>query len=109
MPCKVRGFSPFLRGVAGRSVDRAMPSYLIDAYLPRSRAGELNELITRLRAAAEQLTAEGMPVRYVRSSFLPTDELFLHLLEADSAEAAGEATRRAGIAPERIVEAVPVQ
>ena len=86
-----------------------MPNYLIDAYLPRSRAGELSELIARLRAAAQELTAEGTRVRYVRSSFLPADELFLHLIEAESAEAAGEASRRAGMAPERIVEAVPVQ
>ncbi len=64
-----------------------MPSYLVDGYLPRSRAGELAELIARLRAAAEALT------------------LFLHLMEAESAEAAGEASRRVGIAPERIVEA----
>jgi hypothetical protein len=86
-----------------------MPNYLIDAYLSRSRAGELSELIARLRVAAEELTAEGTRVRYLRSSFLPTDELFLHLFEAESAEAAGEATRRAGMAPERIVEAMPVQ
>ena len=86
-----------------------MPSYLVDGYLPRSRAGELAELIARLRAAAEELTAEGKLVRHVRSSFLPADELFLHLMEAESAEAAGEATRRAGITSERIVEAVSVQ
>jgi hypothetical protein len=86
-----------------------MPNYLVDGYLPRSRAGELAELIARLRAAAEGLTAEGIEVRHVRSSFLPADELFLHLMEAESAEAAGEASRRAGIPPERIVEAVSVQ
>jgi hypothetical protein len=86
-----------------------MPNYLVDGYLPRSRSSELAELIARLREAAEALTAEGTEVRHVRSSFLPADELLLHLMEAESAEAAGEATRRAGIAPERIVEAVPVQ
>ena len=86
-----------------------MPSYLVDGYLPRSRAGELAELIARLRAAAEELTAEGKQVRHVRSSFLPADDLFLHLMEAESAVAAGEATRRAGITSERIVEAVSVQ
>ena len=85
-----------------------MSSYLVDGYLPRSRAGELAELIARLRAAAEELTAEGTEVRHVRSSFLPADELFLHLIEAESAEAAGEAARRAGIQSERIVEAVSV-
>jgi hypothetical protein len=86
-----------------------MPSYLVEGYFPRSRAGELTELIARLRMAAEALTAEGTHVRHVRSSFLPGDELFLHLMEAESAEAAGEATTRAGIAPERIAEALPVQ
>jgi hypothetical protein len=86
-----------------------MPNYLVEGYFPRSRAGELTGLIGGLRAAADELTAEGVRVRHVRSSFLPVDELFLHLMEAESAEAAGEATRRAGIAPERIVEAVPVQ
>jgi hypothetical protein len=86
-----------------------MPSYLVEGYLPRSRAAELTEAVARVRSAAERLAAEGVPVRHVRSSFLPADELFLHLLEAPSAEAAGEVTKRAGIAPERIVEAVPVQ
>ena len=86
-----------------------MPSYLVDGYLPRSRAGELPELIARLRTAAEAMTTEGTQVRHVRSSFLPADELFLHLMEAESPEAAGEASRRAGIPAERIVESVAVQ
>ena len=86
-----------------------MPSYLVEGYLPRSRSAELTESVARLRRAAKALTAEGIRVRHVRSSFLPADELFLHVLEAESAQAAGDATKRAGIAPERIVEAVPVR
>jgi hypothetical protein len=85
-----------------------MPSYLIESYLPRSHAADLSDAVAAVRRAAEELTAEGVLVRHVRSSFLPADELFLQLLEAPSAEAAGEATRRAGIVPERIAEAVPV-
>jgi hypothetical protein len=84
-----------------------MPSYLIEGYLPRSRAAELTESVARLRRVAEALTAEGVRVRHVRSSFLPADELFLHVLEAESAEAAGDATTRAGVSPERITEEVP--
>jgi hypothetical protein len=84
-----------------------MPSYLIEGYLPRSRAAELTESVARLRRAAEALTGEGVRVRHVRSSFLPADELFLHVLEAESAEAAGDATTRAGLSPERIIEEVP--
>jgi hypothetical protein len=86
-----------------------MPSYLIEGYVPRSRSAELTEAVARLRAAAEGLAAEGIRVRHVRSSFLPADELCLHLLDAESAQAAGDAFKRAGIAPERIVEAVPVR
>jgi hypothetical protein len=86
-----------------------MPSYLIEGYVPRSRSAELTESVARLRRAADALSAEGIPVRHLRSSFLPADELVLHVLEAESAEAAGDATKRAGIAPERIVEAVPVR
>ena len=87
-----------------------MPSYLIEGYLPRARSAELPEAVRRMQSAAEALSADGVAVRHVRSSFLATDErALLHLLEAESVEAAGEATRRAGIAPERIVEAVPVR
>jgi hypothetical protein len=86
-----------------------MPTYLVEGYLPRSRAAELIEAVARVREAAEKLSAEGVAVRHVRSSFLPADELFLHLLEAPSAEAVGEATTRAGIAPDRIVETVSVR
>jgi hypothetical protein len=79
-----------------------MPSYLIEGYLPRRRASELAGAAARLRRAAELLVAEGRQVRHVRSSFLPSDELFLHVLEAESAEVAGRAATRAGISPERI-------
>ena len=83
-----------------------MPSYLIESYLPRSRAGELPAVVDRLRRATDSLTAEGAPVRHLRSTFLPGDELCLHLFEADSAATAGEASRRAAIEPARVVQAV---
>ena len=85
-----------------------MPSYLIESYLPRSRAGELPAVVSRLRRATESLTAEGMPVEHLRSTFLPNDELCLHLLEAESAAMVGEASRRAAIEPARVVPALPV-
>ena len=83
-----------------------MPSYLIEGYLPRSRSAGLTESVARLRCAAKALSAEGTPVRHLRSSFLPADELFHHLVEAESAEAAIDAIKRAGIAPDRITEEV---
>ena len=50
--------------------------------------------------------AEGRPVRYVRALLLAEDETCFHLYEAATAESVLEATRRAGIPVERVVEAV---
>jgi hypothetical protein len=85
-----------------------MPSYLIETYLPRSRSGELRATVDRLQRATESLTAEGTRVRHLRSTFLPNDELCLHLLEAESAATVSEASRRAAIEPARVVRALPV-
>ena len=85
-----------------------MPSYLIESYLPSSRSGELPDLVSRLRRATESLTSEGTRVRHLRSTFLPDDELCLHLLEAESLATVGEASRRAAIEPARVVQALPV-
>ena len=85
-----------------------MPSYLIESYLPRSRAGELRAVVERLRRATDSLTAEGTRVCHLRSTFVPNDELCLHLVEAESAAMVGEASRRAAIEPARVVHAVPV-
>ena len=85
-----------------------MPSYLVECYVPNSRSRELPETAARAQEAAQILTAEGAQVRYLRSTFVPSDELCLHLFEADSADRVSEASKRAGIEPERVVEAVTV-
>ena len=82
-----------------------MATYLIETYLSRSRAGELEAATARLRAAlAAASTVEG-PVRHVRSFFVPEDETCFHVVEAPSIETTVEISHRAGLLPERIVEA----
>jgi hypothetical protein len=83
-----------------------MPRYLVEAYVPRSRAGGGRAAGREARAAAEVLAREGTPVRYVRTTFLPDDETCFHVFEAASEEAVGEVCRRAGIGSGRIVPAV---
>jgi hypothetical protein len=85
-----------------------MPSYLVECYMPRSRSRGLPDTAARAREAAQALSAGGAQIRYVRSTFVPSDELCLHLFEADSADQVSEASRRAGIEPDRIVEAMTV-
>jgi hypothetical protein len=83
-----------------------MPSYLVESYVPRGSSEELEAVAARARAAARAVSAQGKPVRYVRSALLPRDELCLHLFEADSADWVSEASELAGIAAERVVPAV---
>lgn len=83
-----------------------MPSYLVEVYLPQSRAHEVRETGRRARAAAEELSREGMPIRYVRTTYLPDDETCFHLFEAASAEIVEEASSRAEFGFARVVAAI---
>ena len=78
-----------------------MPTYLVEVYLPRSRAHEARATGRRARAAAEQLSREGVPIRYVRTTYLPDDETCFHHFEALTPAAVEEASRRAGSARPR--------
>lgn len=81
-------------------------SYVAQSYLPRIRRSELREAASRARRAAEALAAEGAPIRHLRTTFVPQDEMCLHLFEATSVRVVEEAMQRAALAADRIVETV---
>lgn len=83
-----------------------MPSFLVEIYLPRSRAREAQVSGRRARAAAEALSREGASVRYIRTTFLPDDETCFHLFEATAEEAVEEVSRRAALGRARIAPAI---
>lgn len=83
-----------------------MQSYLAEAYIARPRAGELPAHERRARAAAKELTQQGIPIRFLRSIFVPADEICFYVFEADSAETVGAACKRAALRFERVIEAV---
>ena len=86
-----------------------MTRYLAELYLPKAGTGEVRSAAERARAAAEELSRQGTRVRYVRALFLGADETCFHVYEAGSAEAVFEASRRAAIPIERVVEAVDIE
>ena len=83
-----------------------MPTYLVEAYMPRSHAQEARAAGRRARAAAEELSRDGAAVAYVRTTFLPNDETCFHLFEAASAEVVEEACNRAELGRARVVPAI---
>jgi hypothetical protein len=80
--------------------------YLVEAYMPRSRAREARAAGRNARIAAEHLSREGTPVTYLRTTFLPNDETCFHVFESVDKKAVSEVCRRAGIGSARIVQAL---
>jgi len=84
-----------------------MNAFVVETYRARDAAGSMSAVAQRLRQAAEELTRDGSRVRYLRSLFVPQDETCLLVFEADSADLVREAAARAGVAFERVAQAVP--
>jgi len=81
-----------------------MPEYLLELYVARADAPAVEQGAARVRRAAEEYSREGTPVRYLRSIFVPEDEICFHLFEAGSAESVARAIDRADLRAQRIVE-----
>jgi DNA-binding CsgD family transcriptional regulator len=79
-----------------------MPSYLLEAYA----AGPASAATASARSAAERVARQGLPVRLVLSIFVPEDETCFHVFEADSPDDVRAAGTLAGLAVDRVVEAM---
>jgi hypothetical protein len=84
-----------------------MPSYLVETYLARGRAGEREAREQRARSAAQELTDQGTPVRFDSSIHVPEDEICFFVFDAPSGPVAALAAQGAKLDPFRVVEAVP--
>lgn len=83
-----------------------MPSYLVETFLARGRAGERGARELRARSAAKELTDRGIPVRFDSSIHVPEDEICFFVFDAPSGPDAAQAAQRAGLDPFRVVEAI---
>jgi len=77
-------------------------TFLVEHYRPGLSVDELGAWAARVCETARDMQDEGIAVRYLRATIVPTDESLLCLFEADSAQLVREAYARAGIPFERI-------
>ena len=85
-----------------------MPTYVAERYLPGGTWEQVLDAARRVKRSAAELAAAGTPVRYLRSTFLPTDETCCCLFQAPSEDAVKQANDRAQLPYDRIVEVVHV-
>ena len=86
-----------------------MGRYLAELYMSKQAADEVEGATARARAAAAETDGEGVPVRCLRSIFVPEDETWFLLYDAPTATAVRHAVDRAGLTCARVVEAVAPQ
>jgi hypothetical protein len=80
--------------------------FIAELYVPRADESGAERVAHRVRVAADELTREGTPVRYVRSIFVPEDETCFVLCEATAADAVIRTAERASLRFARVAAAV---
>jgi hypothetical protein len=83
-----------------------MSIYMVDRELPGIK---MEQLAAAQKAAIEtsnKFTAEGKPVRYIRTTFVPGEAHCMCLFEAENADHVREVNKAANIPFTRIVEAL---
>lgn len=78
--------------------------YALELYLTRVGNDTLTDAVARADAAAERQRRAGTDVWFLRSIFLPADEVCFLVFDGPSSDAVAETGRRAAIEFERVVE-----
>lgn len=82
-----------------------MPVYMVERDLPGIQMEQLAEAQKAAIQAGKEMSAQGKPVRYIRSTFVPGQNKCMCLFEAASPENVREANERAKLPFSRIVPA----
>lgn len=85
-----------------------MPKYMVERHLPGITNDQLTAAAGRAKATTAQMTEEGTPVRYLRSTFVPGEDKCFCLFEGPSEDVVKEANERAEIPYQRVVEAAHI-
>ena len=82
---------------------------MVERYVPGADRDAFAEAVRRAACAAAAMTAQGKPVRYLGSVYVPNEECSFCCFEACDADAVGEANRQADVAFWRVVRAVFIE
>ena len=83
-----------------------MSVYMVDRDLPGIQMDQLAAAQQAAIETSERFTAEGKPVRYIRTTFVPGEAHCMCLFEAENADHVREVNETARIPFTRIVEAL---
>ena len=86
-----------------------METYLVERYLPGMSSLEMLGAAARAESSSAELRAEGVPVQYLGSMFVPGEESCFCQFEASSAEAVAEVNERAKIPYARILPVLHIR
>ena len=83
-----------------------MPVYMVERSLPGVEMDQLAAAQKAAIATSDQFTADGKPVRYIRTTFVPGEARCMCLFEAGNPEVVKEVNETAQIPFTRIIEAL---
>jgi hypothetical protein len=81
-----------------------MAEFMVECYVSREDGDRVTRVAESARRAVEELNRKGIPVRYLRSIFVPEEETCFFLYEASSADVVREAARRSSLPFEHVVQ-----
>jgi muconolactone delta-isomerase len=81
---------------------------MVERHLPGITSDQLSAAAARAKSTTAQMSEEGTPIRYLRSTFVPGEEKCYCLFDGPSADAVEQANKRADIPYERVVEAMHI-
>ncbi len=84
-------------------------TYLVEHYLPGVTAEAFREASERVRVSAEAMADAGARIRYLHSTLVPEDEAAFCVFDASSADVVAQMYARAGVAFERISDALELE
>jgi hypothetical protein len=83
-------------------------TFLVECYKSGLDQAEVESAAERVATASAELRAEGHGVEYVGAILVPGDEAVFHVFAAECADTVREASLRASVQHERVVESVTV-